>query len=138
MDKKKKTIIIGVIVAVLVIGLIIILAVCCHSDESKLTSNMEKLGKNFYEDYYYPSQKKSQKNVTKYMAKFSKNGISINLDNLVKISSLDSELLTTVKDLAKDNKCDFSKTKISIIPTKPYAKTDYKLSVDLDCKKIDK
>ena len=68
-------------------------------EEKALTSNMEKLGKNFYEDYYYPSQKKSQKDVKKYMEKFSSNGISINLDNLTKISSLDKDLMKNQKSL---------------------------------------
>lgn len=133
----KKKIIIGAVVVVLVIGIIILIC-SCNSGEKKLTNNLEKLGKNFYEDYYYPSQAKSQKDVKKYMEKFSKNGISINLDNLTKISSLDKDLLNDVKKQTKDKKCDYQKTKITIVPKKSYEKKDYTLKVDLDCKKIKK
>lgn len=136
MDKKKKAVIIGVVVLVLVLGFIIIRSV--SSSANKLSNGMEKLGRSFYEDYYYPSQKKQQKDIAKYMAKFEKNGIKINLDNVIKISSLDQDLIKKIKDLAKKEKCDFNNTKIDINPKKPYGNKDYTISVDLDCKKIKK
>lgn len=131
----KKKIIIGAVVLVLVIVGIILLC-CCGSKEEELNNSMEKLGKSFYEDYYYPSQKKSQKDIKKYMEKFSKNGISINLDNLTKISSLDKDLMKEVKDLAKKEKCNNNETKIVITPKKDYGEKDYTLKIDLKCDKI--
>ena len=129
MDNKKIVVIVIVALAFVLCGMLFFK----KSNEVELTSNMEKLGKSFYEDYYYPSQKKSQKDVKKFLAKFEKNGIKINLTNLEKISSLDKKLVDSMVNSKTNKKCDFDKSYVSIYPEKPYEKTNYKLKVNIEC-----
>ena len=135
---KKNIVIIGVVVVVLAI----IIGVLCFKGsketDEKLSVAMEKLGRSFFEDYYYPSQQQSQTDVKEYMEKLSVNGIKINLTNLSKISSLDSELINEVKELAENLECDFDKTKVNILPKDPFAAKDYEISLNLECGKIKK
>ena len=76
MDKKKIGIIAGVAVVVLaiVVGIILFLG---RSNEKQLTANLNTLGKQFYEEFYYPSQEKSQDDVKAFVKKFEKTGIKI-------------------------------------------------------------
>ena len=143
MDKKKIGIIAGVAVVVLaiVVGIILFLG---RSNEKQLTANLNTLGKQFYEEFYYPSQEKSQEDVKAFVKKFEKTGVKINLENIAKISKVDKELiasLTTgkakasasVSDKNSKSLCDTKQTYVIIYPTKPYGKTDYKIEVNLDC-----
>ena len=87
-DKKKRIIIIAAIsLAVVIIGVLcfVIFGNKEAKNKKELEANLVKLGAAFYEDYYYPSQEKIQKDVKEYMAKFEKTGLKINLDNLSKI-----------------------------------------------------
>ena len=62
---------------VLVLFMGVMLLTGCGNNEKELTGNLEKLGKSFYEDYYYPSQKKSQKDVKEFVKRFEKTGIKV-------------------------------------------------------------
>lgn len=134
MDKKK--IIIGGAVAVV---LIVVAVICVNvfskesSNEKELATTLEKLGKSFYEDYYYPSQEKSQTDVKEFVKKFEKNGIKINLTNLAKISAIDTKPIESLVNNKTKKKCDYEKTTVTIIPKSPFGKTDYELKVNLDC-----
>ena len=125
-------------IVLIVLAAVVVIVVCLiifgnKSNEKELNSNMEKLGVFFYEDYYYPSQKKSQKDVKKYLAKFEKSGIKINLTNLSKISKVDQKLIDSMVNSKTDKKCDFDKSYVIIYPEKPFEKNNYKLDVDLVC-----
>ena len=128
--KNKKIVIIVIVALALILCGVLFFK---KSNEKELTSNMEKLGVSFYENYYYDSQKKTQKDVKKFLAKFEKSGIKINLTNLAKISSMDQKLIEGMVNSKTGKKCDFDKSYVSIYPTKPFEKKDYKLSVDLEC-----
>ena len=53
-----------------------------YLDVIEMSAILEKLGKSFYEDYYYPSQAKSQKDVKNFVKRFEKTGIKVNLANI--------------------------------------------------------
>lgn len=135
MDKKK--IIIGGIVAVAVIALIVVCVTVFsgknESNEKELVATLEKIGKKFYEDYYYPSQEKSQTDVKKFVERFEKNGIKINLTNLSKISIIDKKLIESLINKKTNEKCNYEKTTVTIIPKSPYNKGSYDIKVTLDC-----
>ena len=143
MDKKKIGIIAGV--AIVVIGIVVALVLLLGGNkEKKLTANMNTLGTQFYEEFYYPSQEKSQEDVKAFVKKFEKTGIKVNLENIAKISKVDKDLvasLTTgkanvsasVSEADSKSLCDAKNTYVIIYPTKPYGKTDYKIEVTLDC-----
>ena len=132
MDKKKIGIIAGVAVVVIavVVGLILFLG---RSNEKQLNANLTKLGRQFYEEFYYPSQEKSQDDVKAFVKKFEKTGIKINLENIAKISKVDKSLVDSMVNKKTKEKCDVKQSTVTIYPEKPYGKTDYKIEVNLEC-----
>lgn len=132
MDKKKIGIIAGacVVVIAIVVGLILFLG---GSNEKKLNANLTKLGRQFYEEFYYPSQEKSQSDVKEFVKKFEKTGIKINLENIAKISKVDKALVDSMVNKKTKEKCDAKNTTVTIYPEKPYGKSDYKIEVNLEC-----
>ena len=132
MDKKKIGIIAGVAVVVIavVVGLILFLG---RSNEKELNANLTKLGKQFYEEFYYPSQEKSQDDVKAFVKKFEKIGIKINLENIAKISKVDKSLVDSMVNKKTKEKCDVKQSTVTIYPEKPYGKNNYKIEVNLEC-----
>ena len=132
MDKKKIGIIAGVAIVViaLVVGIILFLN---RSNEKTLTANLNKLGKQFYEEFYYPSQEKSQEDVKEFIKKFEKTGIKVNLENIAKVSKVDQDLVKTMVNSKTKKDCDKTASYVIIKPKKPYGKTDYTIEVTLEC-----
>ena len=132
MDKKKIGIIAGAAVVVIarVVGLIWFLN---RSNEKQLNANFTKLGKQFYEEFYYPSQEKSQEDVKAFVKKFEKTGIKINLENIAKISKVDKNLVDSMVNKKTKEKCDAKQSTVTIYPEKPYGKSNYKIEVNLEC-----
>ena len=132
MDKKKIGIIAGVAVVVIavVVGVILFLG---RSNEKQLNANLTKLGRQFYEEFYYPSQEKSQEDVKAFVKKFEKTGIKINLENIAKISKVDNSLVDSMVNKKTKEKCDAKQSTVTIYPVKPYGKSDYKIEVNLEC-----
>ena len=133
MSKKKLGIIIGVavlVVAALVVGIILFLG---RSNEKELTTNLSKLGEQFYTEFYYPSQEKSQEDVTAFVKKFEKTGIKVNLENIAKVSKVDQTLVKGMINNKTKKECDKTASYVIIYPEKPYGKTNYKVEVNLEC-----
>ena len=132
MDKKKIGIIAGaaVVVIAIVVGLILFLN---KSNEKQLNTNLTKLGKQFYEEFYYPSQEKSQEDVKAFVKKFEKTGIKVNLENIAKVSKVDKDLVKSMVNSKTKKDCDKSESYVIIYPEKPYGKTNYKIEVNLEC-----
>ena len=132
MDKKKIGIIAGaaVVVIAIVVGLILFLN---KSNEKQLNANFTKLGKQFYEEFYYPSQEKSQEDVKAFVKKFEKTGIKVNLENIKKVSKVDQNLVKTMVNSKTKKDCDAKESYVIIYPEKPYGKTNYKIEVNLEC-----
>ena len=132
MDKKKIGIIAGaaVVVIAIVVGLILFLN---RSNEKQLNANLTKLGKQFYEDFYYPSQEKSQEDVKAFVKKFEKTGIKVNLENIKKISKIDKKLADSLINSKTKKECDAKESYVIIYPEKPYGKTNYKIEAHLEC-----
>ena len=132
MDKKKIGIIAGaaVVVIAIVVGLILFLN---RSNEKQLNANFTKLGKQFYEEFYYPSQEKSQEDVKAFVKKFEKTGIKVNLENIAKVSKVDKDLVKSMVNSKTKKDCDKSESYVIIYPEKPYGKTNYKIEVNLEC-----
>ena len=132
MDKKKIGIIAGVAVVVIavVVGVILFLG---RSNEKQLNANLTKLGRQFYEEFYYPSQEKSQEDVKAFVKKFEKTGIKINLENIAKISKVDQDLVNGMINSKTKKECDKKESTVTIYPEKPYGKSNYKIEVNLEC-----
>ena len=132
MSKKKIGIIVGA--AIVVIGVVVALVLLLGgNNEKELTSNLNKLGKQFYEEFYYPSQEKSQEDVKEFIKKFEKTGIKVNLENIAKVSKVDQDLVKTMVNSKTKKDCDKTASYVIIKPKKPYGKTDYTIEVTLEC-----
>jgi uncharacterized membrane protein YhiD involved in acid resistance len=132
MSKKKIGIIAGAAVVVIGIGVALILLLG-GNNEKKLNANLTTLGKQFYEEFYYPSQEKSQEDVKTFIKKFEKTGIKVNLENIAKVSKVDKELVDSMINKKTKKKCDTTESYVIIYPEKPYGKTNYKIEVNLEC-----
>lgn len=134
MDKKKIGIIAGacVVVIALIVGGIFLIKKYLPN-EKQLTANLGTLGKQFYEEFYYPSQEKSQDDVKEFVKKFEKTGIKINLENIAKISKVDKNLVDSMVNNRTKAKCDGKESTVTIYPVKPYGKSNYKIEVNLEC-----
>jgi hypothetical protein len=151
MDKKKIIIIsIAAVVAVAAIVVGIIFAVKANkkveSNEAQLKENLEKLGRQFYEEFYYPHQvsyietsnSKLKKGATKltlesHFSKLSTSGVVVDLENISKYSKINKELVDSMTNSKTNEKCDVKNTKINVKPTKPYGNKDYTIEVTLAC-----
>ena len=133
MSKKKIGIIAGV-AAIVVIGIVVALIIILGGNkEKKLNANLSALGKQFYEEFYYPSQAKSQDDVKAFVKKFEKTGIKINLENIAKISKVDQDLVKGMINSKTKAECDKKESTVTIYPEKPYGKSNYKIEVNLEC-----
>ena len=131
----KKTLIIGgcVLAAIVIVICIVVFGNKSKSNEKELTKNLEKLGGQFYEEFYYPAQEKSQKDVKEFMAKFKDSGIKVNLENISKVSAVDKELVAAMVNSKTKEKCDTKETYVVIKPTDPFGKKNYKVETTLKC-----
>ena len=150
--EKKKIIIIS-IASVVAIAAIVVGIICIsksfakpQSNEEQLKQNLEKLGRSFYEDFYYPHQvsyietnnSKLKKGETKltlesHFSKLSKSGIVVDLENISKYSKIDKDLVESMKNSQTDEKCDTKNTKVTIKPASPYSNKDYSIEVTIAC-----
>lgn len=131
LNKKAFITLIIVIIITLIIGLIIFVSISNNkkSNKDKLRENMLKLGTQFYEEFYYPSQEKLHDNIKEYVMKFEKSGIKVNLENIAKYSDINTDLLNTMVD----EKCDSINTYVIIKPKEPFGKSNYNMEVNLSC-----
>lgn len=131
----KCSIIKWIVLGALVIAAIVIciFAFRGKSNEEELTANLEKLGGQFYEKFYYPAQEKSQKNIKEFIARFEKTGIKVNLENIAKVSSVDKKLVEGMVNSKTKEDCDRVNSYVVITPKKPYGAKDYEVKAILSC-----
>ena len=90
------------------------------SEKDKLTSELEKMGRDYYENYYYVSAANSSDLNDKkdYLKNFTSVGLKINLENLQRYNNTLKEKNETVFKNTKENKdCDLEKSMVTIYPT---------------------
>lgn len=133
MNNKK---IIILIISILLMGVLVIVVLTTNNNSQKqeLTKKMEEMGKEFYENFYYKQVGSTDEERKEFLKKFETIGIKVNLDNLSRYNSQDTEKI--LKDFVnkKTNKeCDKINTQVIIYPEEPYNQNSYKLTVNLEC-----
>lgn len=117
--------VVSISIIVLIIGIIIGIILYLNSDY-KLNldrkNNIESVGSEYYENYYYPSVGED------YIKKYMDNSIKIPLSTISNSKDLNSK----IKDKLFD-KCDVNNTYIEITPVSPFKSDSYKIKVNLDC-----
>ena len=124
--------IIGVVVIVVLIVLGLIFFVF-NDNKKQLTKELENVGKNFYENYYYDKVGKDEKERPSLLSKYSTRGIKVDLENLASSSGNKDELLNKFVNKKTKEKCNEINTKVTIYPKDPYGRKDYTIEVELDC-----
>jgi hypothetical protein len=136
-----RRIIVMIIAPVVVIGAaigIFLTVSASRTNEKALQANLETLGRDFYESYYfeqiseaYDADKRSD-----FLSKYTSLGIKVNLDNLERYPSKDlsnKDMVAEFKNRETGEPCDLTETKVSIFPEEPYDKTDYRIETILSC-----
>lgn len=134
-NKTNLIIIIGVVVLIVVaIVLATIFGKGNGNQERVLNAKLKELGTNFYENFYYDQLGESQEEREETLKKFSDKGIKIDLDNLIRLNSDNSEDLKSIFVNKKTgSSCDAKSTKVIIYPKENYGKKDYKIETVLEC-----
>ena len=134
-DKKNIKVVgcaVGGIVVIALIVLVLVLFVF-KSNEAKLTKELEDVGRNFYEEFYYKQVGNSDSDKSEFLSKFSTIGIKIDLENLARTSDNQEELLKKFVNKKTGEECNKNNTKITIYPKDPYGQKDYTIETTIDC-----
>ena len=127
------------VIAAAVVGCGVFFLICLlSSNEGQLKSDLERLGRDFYETYYYEQISKAYEGdkLENFLSKYDSAGIKVNLDNLNRYptTTIDNKaLIEGFINSKTDEPCDPTATKVSIYPEKPYGKSDYRLEISLSC-----
>lgn len=139
-DKKKLAIFGGsiILVILIIIGIFFITGkVGAKSTEKQLKANLEELGREFYEDLYYPNTKNGDADArAKFLEGFKDQGLKFNIDNLSRYEYKEEatqEKLNTFKNDETGEECDKKASRIIIYPTEPYGLKDYRVEIELVC-----
>lgn len=131
-SKKKLFIIAGAAVVAIAAGVIIALSLGGNKEE-KLSNSLIKMGRDWYENFYYDGFEESKR--ADILSRFKDIGIKVDLDNLSRYNTeVNSEIIKEFKPGEEDG-CNATETKIVIKPKDPYGKTDYDIEAVLSCKK---
>lgn len=134
-NNKKVVIIAATIIGIILVSVIIFLVTKNNiSQEEKLTSSLKELGIDFYENFYYNQISSDEKARAEFLEKYKDIGIKINLDNLSRFKTEETEEIvkTFVNDETK-KECDRINSMIIIYPKEPYEKKSYSIDAILKC-----
>lgn len=125
-------IIISIILIMIGIGIIIKGNNGIKKDE--MTLYLEKIGKEFYEDFYYEQLGNSLKEKSSFLSQYKELGIKISLETISKYKENKNKDLSTIFVDKETNKvCNFNTIKVIIYPEEPYEKDSYKMVTDIEC-----
>lgn len=133
-NKKVIYILIGLFVVVILIflGVVLFKKDAVQEDESgKLLEQFEKIGLDFYENFYYPQTGTTTDENEKFLAKYSSTGIKVNLNNLISMNYKFEEYGDILAELVE--KCDKANTKVIVYPQAPYEQKSYRSEIVTDC-----
>jgi len=128
-----------IMIAILCLLVIVAIVIACllipkESQKQELKMKMDEMGRAFYENFYYQQVGSTDEDRAKFLKKFEEIGIKVNLDNLSRYNSQDSEqILNQFINKKTNTECDKVNTQVIIYPISPYNKTSYTLEVNLEC-----
>ena len=133
-EKNKKVIIcIGVIALIIIISLFIVIWNNGSKNDNSINSKdkiekeLVKVGKKYYDEILYPIAKESED----YLPTYASKGIKNTLNSLKDVITFNEELTKALEN----KECNYDNTSVIIYPSEPYGTSNYKVEVELDCKK---
>ncbi len=143
-QKKKKMIYLSIIIVLIMVILIYFVSKAFlearKTNQERVTEYIEKLAKDFYEDYYYPQLNDMKENeliedIPTFLSNFEQRGIPISLNQLIEVHyKTESE----INKVLKNYQCSFEETGFQIYPQSPYQKDSYKLDLHIVCENLSK
>ena len=134
MENKNRLIVNCVIVGVIVIGVVVaVVLIVFMNNKTQLTNELEKAGRDFYENYYYDQAGSDDKTRSEFLVKLESAGIKVNLENLARSTENNKGILDKFVNKATGKKCNTDNTKVIIYPKDPYGKKDYIIETEIDC-----
>ena len=127
-QKQPVYILLGILILLVILLIVLNGLGFFQSIEAKRKNYLEKTGRDFYENYYYPQLDELTTNMADFLSNFEDNGPSISANVMIERS------FKTRKEVEKKlENCDLEKTKIMIYPKDPYGIEDYKFEIKLYC-----
>ena len=129
---KKVKIIIAVVIGVLILAVagILLFTKSGVYNEKLAENDLRAMAEEFY-GYYYDDNN-TEKKAAKFVEQFKETGLSITLGDLkIYLEGRNSGKKYDSKNLEK---CDVSKTKVTMYPKSPFGKKDIDMKIDLSCK----
>lgn len=141
-NQKKKNIYLVLLILVL---LVLILPLIIHSyiqskksASENVTEYIEKLGKKFYEDYYYQQLSGLKGNhmvedTSTFLENFVTSGIPVTLNQVLELHFKTEK---QINKAIKKYQCDFETTGFIIYPEPPYEKKSYRIEPHISCQNL--
>lgn len=127
-NKGRVIAIIGIFILVLFLGVLVFYNM---NGEKRAEARLNQISKIFYKYYYEDNSNKDDKDAVKvFLSKYAASGLTIKLKDM-KIY-IDSKKVENYKALKN---CNEEETKVTIYPTTPYGKNDFKIKTKMSCKK---
>ena len=127
-NKGRVIAIIGIFILVLFLGVLVFYNM---NGEKRAEARLNQISKIFYKYYYEDNSNKDDKDAVKvFLSKYAASGLTIRLKDM-KIY-IDSKKVENYKALKN---CNEEETKVTIYPTTPYGKNDFKIKTKMSCKK---
>ena len=109
------------------------------SASENVTEYIEKLGKAFYEDYYYLQLSGLKSNhmvedTSTFLENFVTSGIPVTLNQVLELHFKTEK---QVNKAIKKYQCDFETTGFIIYPEPPYEKKSYRIEPHISCQNLD-
>ncbi|MCM1052991.1 MAG: hypothetical protein NC483_03355 [Ruminococcus sp.] len=103
------------------------------SNKRELEKELEKLGKDFYENEYYPLLSDNTDERINFLKSTEKSGIKISLENIKSYNKDKGKEITNFVNSDTKEACDAKRTRVIITPKDNYSKTSYDIKVELHC-----
>lgn len=129
-ENQKKILIINGSLIVFFLIFIVIINIS-YGNKKELEKELISLGRNFYENEYYPLLSSNENDRKEFLTKLEKIGLNFNLDFLIKSDSNKKDFKFINSKTNKE--CDKIKTQVIITPKANYSKKDYNIKAELVC-----
>ncbi len=134
---QKQKIIIVIAIIIVILSLLIIPKIFNNNPEKEFKETMEKIGKDFYSNYYYNQVLHNYKEdkAQEFLKRYEENGLKIDLENLNLYESQEYDIQKELSYFlnSKKQKCDYKNSYLTIYPKSPYKKEDIKIEVTVNC-----
>ena len=133
-DSKYLKIVIGLVCIIIILLIFIPFTNSQKKEQKELTKELEKLGKDFYENFYY--NQIGGDNIETKKALLSINGsygLKITLENIASSLGKEQEIYSKFKNSKENKECDKQQTTVTIFPKEPYGQQDYTIETNLEC-----